>query len=248
MAVFAYKAVDARQRPESGTITADTAPLARQALRSRGWAVVDVTALRPKSVRHWWPRRSARRSEQVAELWRNLAVLLAAGVPLAEALTVCQRQLRGPLLAVVRQVEQTLRGGQVFSQALALHPRLVRPLDAHDRRGRAALRRTGHCPARAGGLPRPPAGGHQSAGHRPDLPRDLVPGRCGGGGLPDDAGGTATGRGAGFGRSRAAGPHATAQELQRRPATLRPAAGNRCRHAGTYHRHRLPGTTRTAPV
>lgn len=122
MAVFTYKAFDPRQRPENGTITADTAALARGTLRARGWAIVSLDVVRPRSSSRWWPRRSRRHGEQVAELWRNLAVLLEAGVPLAEALAVGGRQLGGPLRDVLRQIEQAVRRGQAFSEALALHP------------------------------------------------------------------------------------------------------------------------------
>jgi len=122
MAVFAYQALDSRQRPEAGTIAADTAPLARSILRARGWAILSLAPVRPRTALRWWPGGRSRHEPQVAELWRNLAVLLEAGVPLAEALEVCQRQSGAGLGVVLRQIEEGVRRGQAFSEALALHP------------------------------------------------------------------------------------------------------------------------------
>jgi len=67
--------------------------------------------------------RARGRDEAVAELWRNLAVLLEAGVPLAEALEVCARQHSGSIQAVLRQILEAVRGGRALSEALALHGR-----------------------------------------------------------------------------------------------------------------------------
>lgn len=127
MSVFSYHAVDARQEPHSGTIAADSPALARQALRGRGLWVTSIASSavigrtlgqRLERIRM---RRSRRGNEQVAELWRNLAVLLEAGVPLADALSVCLRQQSGPIQTVLRQLHDSVRNGQSFGDALAAH-------------------------------------------------------------------------------------------------------------------------------
>ena len=127
MAVFTYQALDSEQQSRQGTITADTAALARQALRAQGLAVAGIAETRParRSLSSWLaPGRGLRsrgQDEAVAELWRNLAVLLRAGVPLAEALDVCQRQLKGPLRTILQQVLEAVRSGRALAEVLRAH-------------------------------------------------------------------------------------------------------------------------------
>ena len=83
MPVFAYSAIDARQLPRSGTITADTPALARLTLRQQGLAIASIDPVRAGGA---FGRFRARGSDEaVAELWRNLAVLIEVGAPLAAA-------------------------------------------------------------------------------------------------------------------------------------------------------------------
>ena len=128
MSVFAYQAIDTRRRRQSGSLTADTAALARQTLRDRGLAVCRLEPLRSAPVRvrpRIWSAlrvRPGRCAAQIAELWRNLSVLLEAGVPLTEALEVCRRQQAGRLQGIVRQLHESVRSGQAFADGLAAHP------------------------------------------------------------------------------------------------------------------------------
>jgi type II secretory pathway component PulF len=132
MAVFAFQAIDQREQAACGTIAADTPALARQALRARGLAIASLKPLRPAApgLRARLTRLggTARRAEAVTELWQNLAVLLAAGVPLADGLGVCLKQQRGALQGILRQVAESVQNGLALDQALALHPLWFEPL------------------------------------------------------------------------------------------------------------------------
>ena len=127
MAVFQYQAIDARARFQRGTVTADTAALARQVLRARGLAITDVQRVGAATAnwrRLWHLRLGPRKRPSVmlvSAFWRDLAVLLEAGVPLVSALDVCQRQQRGAIQAVIRQVQDDVRNGQALAEALAAH-------------------------------------------------------------------------------------------------------------------------------
>ncbi len=129
MVVFAYRASDARQRPHTGTVAADTPALARQMLRSRGLFIEQIRAAAAEITSPWQRLRlnsrfgSRRSSDDVAELWRNLAVLLEAGVPLAEALSVCIRQQPGRIQTLLREVHESVCGGQSLTDALRRFPR-----------------------------------------------------------------------------------------------------------------------------
>lgn len=121
MPVFAYTAVDARQSQRSGTITADSPALARLTLRQHGLAISSIESVRSGGVlgRLRWSRRS---EQAVAELWRDLAVLIEAGVPLAEALEVCGRQQPGRMQGLLRQLQESICSGRSLADALADHP------------------------------------------------------------------------------------------------------------------------------
>ncbi|MEW6252159.1 MAG: type II secretion system F family protein [Planctomycetota bacterium] len=125
MAVFAYQAFDARQQVLRGTLAADTPASARQLLRDRGLFIAGLTPVRADAG-CWWRggvRFGVRRREEaLAELWRNLAVLLEAGVPLADALDVCIRQQRGSVQRLLRQLLEAVRSGESFAASLAAQP------------------------------------------------------------------------------------------------------------------------------
>lgn len=127
MPVFAYRAVDVAEKRVAGEITADSGALARQQLRSQGLTIARLEPAQRGAAQHqkpgWALRYGARRHEaDVAELWRNLATLLDAGIPLTEALQVCLRQQRGRMRSVLRQLHDEVRSGVALSDALARRP------------------------------------------------------------------------------------------------------------------------------
>lgn len=131
MPVFSYKALDGTQRLVKGTVTADTPHLARQSLRGQGLAIAQLQPARPEkrpaasTITSALGLRRRIDPDQVAELWRNLAVLLQAGVPLTQALEICRRQQRGPIEATLRQIHESVRSGQAFAKVLADHPSIA---------------------------------------------------------------------------------------------------------------------------
>ncbi|WP_428940624.1 type II secretion system F family protein [Fontivita pretiosa] len=110
MPVFAYEALDRRSRATiSGTIAADTPRAARDALRARGLSIqrVEQTCqpadggtswLRLARLRRCCCRRRGggkRDQHKLVSFIRELATLLAVGVPLLEALDSSARRHRG---------------------------------------------------------------------------------------------------------------------------------------------------------
>ncbi|MCA9243705.1 MAG: type II secretion system F family protein, partial [Phycisphaerales bacterium] len=127
MPVFAYRAFDATQNVIAGEVTADSGALARQQLRGRGLTVASMAQSRGPSTETkriaWLERVGAKRREaDVAELWRNLATLLDAAIPLTEALQVCLRQQTGRVQSLLRQLHDEVRGGVALSDALRRRP------------------------------------------------------------------------------------------------------------------------------
>lgn len=123
MPVFEYTALTAEGRTVSGVIDADSAKEARQKLKRSGVFPVDVavTAARPAAGRPLWGERVA--PAEVAVLTRQLATLLAAGLPLVDSLTALGEQVeRTTVKRVVAAVREKIREGGSFAEALAAHP------------------------------------------------------------------------------------------------------------------------------
>lgn len=147
MSTFRFEAADASGRIQSGVLDADSARLARASLRERGLTPLAVTALGGEAAlagaaandatraggagQPGRPGRRARlRTHERALLMRQLASLVEAGLPLAQALAAAQDQAERP---AVRDLLAALRAdvlaGHSFAAALAHHPRDIPELD-----------------------------------------------------------------------------------------------------------------------
>lgn len=89
---YSYEAVDKQGRPIRGVIEEESAQSARHALRERGWVPMQVLPIAQplETARRWlqrdiW-RRPAIGESQRALLTRQLAELVTAGLPVAQAL------------------------------------------------------------------------------------------------------------------------------------------------------------------
>jgi general secretion pathway protein F len=123
---FRYAAADDAGKEQSGLIEADSARLARQMLRSRGLvplAVEPVLAEGQKSALQLSLGRRLSQTE-LAVLTRQLASLLGAQLPVADALTVMveqsEKQAIRELMAAIRT---DVLAGSSLSAALARHRR-----------------------------------------------------------------------------------------------------------------------------
>lgn len=135
MPVFSYRALDQGGKTVKGVVDADGPSQARSKLRTDGLYVVDIN---PASGRRLKDRLPAfipsslrlRRSHLplVTEATRQLATLLAAGVPLVTALATLQEQAGnqdfGRMLAMIRE---DVTKGDAFHAALARHGEAFSP-------------------------------------------------------------------------------------------------------------------------
>lgn len=126
---FRFEAADALGRIQRGVLSADSARAARAQLRAQGLTALAV-------------RLSARRGAGSAELFaarlsdsdlawatRQLASLLAAGLPLEGALSATVEQAeKKHIAATFSGVRADVRGGQRFSDALSARPRDFPPI------------------------------------------------------------------------------------------------------------------------
>src|SRR5216117_2261274 len=104
MPSFRFEAADGAGRIEKGLVEADSAAAARAALRARGLVPLGVATLDAQPVRAFRRRRFS--EAELALATRQLASLLTAGLPIAQALgaTIEQADDHGlrEVLAAVR--------------------------------------------------------------------------------------------------------------------------------------------------
>jgi general secretion pathway protein F len=123
---FRYAAADDSGKEQSGVIEADSARLARQILRGRGLVPLTVEPVVADSQKAALQLSLGRRLSQteLAVVTRQLASLLGAQLPVADALTVMveqsEKQQIRELMAAIRT---DVLGGSSLSSALARHPR-----------------------------------------------------------------------------------------------------------------------------
>jgi general secretion pathway protein F len=132
MAVFAYRATTAAAQPVTGTLVADTPRQAREQLHDRGLVVRSVVqrharANAASAFRARWSRR--RLATRSVGLTRDLATLLAVGVPLVDALGTLAEQATGPLRSVVLQLQDRVASGASLAVAMAEQPGAFDELD-----------------------------------------------------------------------------------------------------------------------
>src|SRR5216110_3346069 len=125
MPVFAYRALTGGGRARGGVIGAESARAAWQELRARG---VYPTDLREQAAGAGWAGRRLG-AEELAAATRQLATLVGAGVPVAEALAAVAEQSEHPaLVRGLTVAEARLREGEPLAEALAASPRVFPPL------------------------------------------------------------------------------------------------------------------------
>jgi general secretion pathway protein F/type IV pilus assembly protein PilC len=117
---FSYVARDGTGKRLSGRLESASESMALGELAARGLVPVRLEAVGERAVRR---RRIGGR--HLARLYRQLADLLRAGVPLLKALRLLGRGKSNPALAaVVAQVAEEIAQGERFADALARHPRV----------------------------------------------------------------------------------------------------------------------------
>lgn len=126
MAAYRYAAADGSGKETTGVLEADSARAARQLLRGRGLVPLTVEPVVSEAQKQALSLALGRRLSQteLAVITRQLASLLGAALPVADALTVMveqsEKQSVRELMAAIRT---DVLGGSSLSKALARHPR-----------------------------------------------------------------------------------------------------------------------------
>jgi len=125
--VFEYEALNGAGKAVRGIIDAESARTARTKLKSRG---VYPTEIREESAvlaqRGSAFRLLSRvRAKDLAQIFRQMATLLEAGIPLVSCLSALIDQSGHPYLrTTLTQIRERVREGSSLAEALADHPRI----------------------------------------------------------------------------------------------------------------------------
>lgn len=113
---FGWHAHDTQGSPIQGQVQAENAELARALLRKQG-----IQAIRLQ--RMWWAHPERIRPRELAQITRQLAALLRAGIPLVPALHMVVRSTAAHALRnLMNTVSQDVESGMALHAALARHP------------------------------------------------------------------------------------------------------------------------------
>lgn len=124
--LFAYRAVDAQGQLINGKIRASDGEKVLQVLRNQGYIAVYLDSAR--DYRAWLTKERTWHlvsSAELVHMTRQWAVLLGAGLPLLQALTLLRQQTgSGYLQHILEQISMDVGQGQSLGNSLARHKRV----------------------------------------------------------------------------------------------------------------------------
>ena len=128
MPAFEYKALDAKGKQQKGVVEADTARHARGQLREQRLMPLEITPVIEKESKTKSASFSFKRGISVAELaliTRQIATLVAAGLPVEEALKAVGQQCEKDRLAsMVMAVRSRVVEGYSLADSMAEFPHI----------------------------------------------------------------------------------------------------------------------------
>lgn len=127
MAAFSYKALDGRGKTREGMLDADTAKMARQQLREQGLTPLSVAETMATAQRHTRSRQNWLSphisTADLALITRQMATLVAAALPLEEALrAVSQQSDKNKLQTLLSAVRSKVLEGHSLADSMAHFP------------------------------------------------------------------------------------------------------------------------------
>lgn len=129
MPAFRFEAADAAGAIDKGLIDAESARHARSLLRERGLVPLEVSAVSATPSEGAPALRGRLRTAELTMATRQLASLLAARLPLEQALGAVIEQAERPAMRErFAAVRSEVVAGQTFSQALSRYPRDFPPV------------------------------------------------------------------------------------------------------------------------
>jgi general secretion pathway protein F len=129
--VFEYQALNGSGKAVRGIVDAESVRTARTKLRSQGVYPTEIREESTASAQRSTALRlfSRVRSKDQAQVFRQMATLMEAGIPLVSSLSALIDQSGNPLLrTILTQIRERVREGSSLADALAAHPRIFSSL------------------------------------------------------------------------------------------------------------------------
>jgi general secretion pathway protein F len=128
MAAFEYQALDTKGKQHKGVLEADSSRQVRQQLRDKGWMPLSVEAANNKQSNTGFlasfSRGPSLSTSDLALITRQLATLIAAGLPIDEALKAVSEQSEKQVVkSMVLSIRAKVLEGHTLADALKEFPR-----------------------------------------------------------------------------------------------------------------------------
>ena len=128
MAAFEYQALDNKGKTRKGVLEADSARQVRQQLRDKGWMPLAVDASTEKqngkSGFSFFTSGPSLNVQDLALITRQLATLIAAGLPIDEALrAVSEQNEKQKIKSMILSIRSKVLEGHTLADALKEFPR-----------------------------------------------------------------------------------------------------------------------------
>jgi type IV pilus assembly protein PilC len=123
MPFFKYTAKDQKGEHAKGKVEAGDINQAAQALMERGMLVISLRPLTEDSLLAIKSKFGGVKKDDIVNMTRQLATMITAGLPLANALSILVAQSNPEMSKVMATVLQEIEGGSTFAQALEKYPK-----------------------------------------------------------------------------------------------------------------------------
>lgn len=124
MAAFLYQALDHKGKQQKGVLEADSARQVRQKLRDKGWMPLSVEATVSRQKGAGSKRGPGMSVPDLALFTRQLATLIAAGLPIDESLkAVADQTSKEKIKAMILAIRSKVLEGYTLAKALAEYPK-----------------------------------------------------------------------------------------------------------------------------
>jgi len=129
MATFVYKAINTEGRPVADTVVASDRSAAIEQLCNKSLSPISVERQDERHAGGALARVGRISKGDVESFTRQLANLLAAGVPLSRALSILSREASKPAAAkLLATVHDQVAGGMSLADSMSQHPRVFSPV------------------------------------------------------------------------------------------------------------------------
>jgi len=125
MQEFTYSVTDSKGKSHKGLVEAVNKKQAANILHERGFTVLSITEKKGQFEIKFFSKIGI---GPVAQFTRQLATMISSGLPLAESLTVLEKQTEHKgLRVVIKEISEEISGGSSFTTALSKHPDVFKP-------------------------------------------------------------------------------------------------------------------------